>query len=432
MSLKSRLFQLSALGIAATTLFADAKDKKENNVIPSDRMTAPATIPSHSAKQSNAPEKTQNTPPTLASEKITNQIQATPQNNTSDKSSIKTTPSVSRPMNKAELEQFMQTQEYKNWRDNLAKKWLLGMSGSVSEGFCPWGYMCTKNKLTIGHGIAETSGKDFSTFALYFEDGSKMKEEQVDDYFKQVKKKSPTKRNAGRVAHSIELQGATSKIAGMRYEDSISESTQTVRNFIDIFYRRAYLERGIDFMKEPYAVQMLATDISYQVGPDNFVSKWHNFMNAVKNKQYSKLINQVSTKERKDGKHNKARLNAKQLLAKLAVSQAQKDHTKSAELVRELYKIGANIYNLKYRGGHEPETIKNRLKKRDVGGFPADIQKMFNIDKDGKKVKKAKKQKSNAPLVNKVKKTKNQKVRKNKKQRKNNTAVQKRRRGGGR
>ena len=422
MSLKSRLIQLSSLGVAATTLFAVEKGKENTDIKSEPAIVAPALLD----KQTQTTTSENKTEP-ITEKRIVNSLQAI--ENIAAPSSAKTTsePTVqkqtvsvrdpNRKMTKAEVSQFMQSEEYKQWRDKLGERWLLGMSGSVSEGFCPWGYMCSKGVLTIGHGIAATNGMDFSKFPLYFEDGRKMTEKQVKQYFNQVKKREPKTANAKQVAHSVTIDGKPAKIAGMRYKDSLSIALTEVRNVIDTIYKRSYNEKDIDFMKEPYAVQMLAVDIGYQVGPDNFVSKWKNFLNSVKTKQYKKLIDQVSTKERADGKRNNRRHKSKLLLAKLSEAQAKNDQVKSQNIVNELYAVGANIYNLKFRAVHNPTNPNTKLKKREVGGFPSDTQKMFSIDAHGKPI---------------VLKTSKRKARANNKQSKNNVSLQKRRRGGGR
>lgn len=439
MSLKSRLMQLSAIGVATTTLFATPKDKNENDrkLAP---ITAPANIPAQpsdkaqkdptsqndeiqtsSLSQNNDVDTKQSVNPVSESEVTTNE-------NALSKETSQTQTEFKKPnrkMNEDELEAFMQTTEYTDWRDKLGKRWLLGMSHSVSEGFCPWGYMCSKGVLTIGHGIATTNGMDFSKFPLYFENGTRMTEKQISQYFDYVKRKAPTTKNAKEVAHSFKVKGSSSKIAGMRYKDSLQIATREVSSVIDTFYKLSYKNDGIDFMKEPYAVQMLATDIGYQVGPHNLVSKWPNFMNAIKNKKYHNLKNQVSTKEgtktvTKNGKkikvrqRNQARHTAKQLLAELAVAQATNDQIKCANITNELYMVGANIYNLKFRSAHNPRLPKT-LKKRDVGGFPKEVQKTFNIDEDGNK------------LVKKTTRSTKKNTRRGTRKRKNNMATQQRR-----
>ena len=107
-------------------------------------------------------------------------------------------------------------------------------------------------------------------------------------------------------------------------------------------------------------------------------------------------------------------------MAKLSEAQAKNDRIQSSNIVNELYAVGANIYNLKYRAVHNGNRPNLKLKKRDVGGLPKEVQQMFNVDKDGK------------PIVNKVPKKQKSKARSGNKNRKNNTALQKRRRGGGR
>ena len=104
-------------------------------------------------------------------------------------------------------------------------------------------------------------------------------------------------------------------------------------------------------------------------------------------------------------------------MAQLSEAQAKNDRVKSHNIVNELYAVGANIYNLKFRAVHNPHTPNIKLKKRDVGGFPEEIQRTFNIDAHGN------------PIVTKPSK---QKARSNNKQRKNNTPSKKRRRSGGR
>ena len=426
MSLKSRLIQLSSLGVAATTLFAVEKGKElQDNPQKEPAIVAPARLPDQI--QTTTSENISTTPTTNT---IVNDIQHIDNATQPTSSEITTEPAVQKQpvslrdsnhkMTKGEVTTFMQSEEYKQWRDKLGERWLLGMSGSVSEGFCPWGYMCSKGVLTIGHGIAATNGRDFSKFPLYFEDGTKMTEDQIKQYFRQVKKREPKTSNAKQVAHSVTIDGKPAKIAGMRYKDSLSIALTEVRSVIDTIYRRSYNEKGIDFMKEPYAVQILAVDIGYQVGPDNFVSKWKNFLNSVKNKQYKKLINQVSTKERADGKRNNRRHQSKLLLAQLSEAQAKNDQVKSHNIVNELYAVGANIYNLKFRAVHNPNNPNARLKKRESPGFPIEVQRMFNIDAHGN------------PIVTKTAKASKQKARANNNQRKNNLSAQKRRRGSGR
>ena len=424
MSLKHQILQLSALSMAATSLFGMPKNQEFNDIRGTDSLVMPVNLPKNPYTPSS--EKTQTEP---ATEKIINSTAFIKKEVSQPTASVPAeniqkepapTRDPNKKMNAEELEKFMQTDEYKNWRDKLGERWLIGMSGSVSEGFCPWGYMCSKGVLTIGHGIAATNGMDFSKFPLYFEDGTKMTENQVKQYFRQVKQKEPKTSNAKQVAYSVTIDGKPAKVAGMRYKDSLSIALTEVRSVIDTIYQRSYKEKGIDFMNEPYAVQMLVTDIGYQVGPDNFVSKWKNFLKAVKNKQYSKLTGQVSTKERADGKRNNRRHKSKVLLAKLSEAQAKNDRIQSSNIVNELYAVGANIYNLKYRAVHNGNRPNLKLKKRDVGGFPKEVQQMFNVDKDGK------------PIVNKVPKKQKSKARSGNKNRKNNTALQKRRRGGGR
>ena len=428
MSLKYQILQLSALSVAATSLFGMPTKNKEDikTDINASAITAPAELPKMPEKE----KKTETTP----DEKIINDVQfiqkiksqtQQPQVQTNQENKEIQEKSVSprdpdKKMTTAEVAQFMQTEEYKNWRDKLGERWLIGMSGSVSEGFCPWGYTCTKGVLTIGHGIAATNGMDFNKFPLYFEDGTKMTENQVEQYFNQVKKREPKTANAKQVAHSVIIDGKPAKVAGIRYRDSLSIALTEVRHVIDTIYSRAYNEKGIDFMREPFAVQILAVDIGYQVGPDNFVSKWKNFLGAVKNKKYNKLVNQISTKERADGKRNKKRHKSKLLLAQLSEAQATNNQTKASNIVNELYAVGANIYNLKYRAAHNPTNPYVKLKKRNVGGFPEHIQKEFNVDEHGN------------PIIKKAPKAAKQKARSNKKQRKNNTTLQKRRRSGGR
>ena len=294
MSLKSRLIQLSSLGVAATTLFAVEKGKElQDDLQKEPAIVAPARLPDQI--QTTTSENISTTPTTNT---IVNDIQHIDNATQPTSSEITTEPAVQKQpvslrdpnhkMTKEEVTTFMQSEEYKQWRDKLGERWLLGMSDSVSEGFCPWGYMCSKGVLTIGHGIAATNGMDFSKFPLYFEDGTKMTEDQIKQYFRQVKKREPKTANAKQVAHSVTIDGKPAKIAGMRYKDSLSIALTEVRSVIDTIYRRSYNEKGIDFMKEPYAVQILAVDIGYQVGPDNFVSKWKNFLSSVKNKQYQK------------------------------------------------------------------------------------------------------------------------------------------------
>ncbi|MBR5130718.1 MAG: hypothetical protein IKV03_05805 [Alphaproteobacteria bacterium] len=287
------------------------------------------------------------------------------------------------PMNKEEVIEFMKTETYKNWREKLGKSWLLGVSG-ISEGFCPWAYICSKGVLTIGHGIATTNGMDFSRFPLYYENGEKMTPEQVSAYLSTVKTKSPKSFEAAKQL------GKSMGIAGMKYKDSISIALTEVRDVIDTIYRRAYIEKGIDLMKEPRGVQILSVDIGYQVGQDNFINKWHNFLKAVKNKKYSLLSKQVSTKERADGKRNVKRHKTKLLLTQLATAQANNDNITIQNVVNELYMVGANIYNLKYRSGPPRSMPGFKLKKRETGGYPEELQKMFNIDKDGKPIVKEK------------------------------------------
>ncbi|MBO7257336.1 MAG: hypothetical protein J6V11_00165 [Alphaproteobacteria bacterium] len=424
MSLKYRILQLSAFSVAATSLFGMPKNKEFSDFKDSNTTVAPANLPENS--QITPTEKNS---PKSSPEKIVNTVQinteksqpihhAQPALEATKSTTFQRDPN--KKMTKDEVEQFMRTDEYKNWRDKLGERWLLGMSGSVSEGFCPWGYMCSKGVLTIGHGIAATNGMDFSKFPLYFEDGTKMTEDQVKQYFTQVKKREPKTSNAKQVAHSVIIDGKPTKVAGMKYKDSLSIALTEVRSVIDTIYQRAYNEKGIDFMNEPYAVQILATDIGYQVGPDNFVSKWKNFLKAVKNKQYSKLTAQVSTKERADGKRNNRRHKSKILLAKLSEAQAKGNQVQSNNIINELYAVGANIYNLKFRAVHNPHTPNIKLKKREVGGFPKEVQRMFNIDKDGK------------PIVTAVPKKQKSKARSGNKNRKNNANLQRRRKGGGR
>ena len=425
MSLKSRLIQLSSLGVAVTTLFAVEKDKEHTDIQNKSTVVAPANLP-----ESTQTATTENPPSTISDKRVVNSSQTIENTATPSLQEITTEPSIqkqpvstkdpNRKMTKEEVSQFMQSEEYKQWRDKLGERWLLGMSGSVSEGFCPWCYTCTKGILTIGHGLAATNGMDFSKLPLYFEDGTKMTQGQVKQYLRQVTNRKPKPSQSKQVAHSVTIDGKPAKIAGIKYKDSLSLALTEVRNVIDTIYSRSYNEKGIDFMKEPYAVQILAVDIGYQVGPDNFVAKWKNFLSAVQNKQYDKLIDQVGTKERADGKRNNRRHQSKLLLAQLSEAQAQNDRVKSHNIVNELYAVGANIYNLKFRAVHNPNNPNRKLKKRDVGGFPADIQKMFNIDAHGN------------PIVAKTPKTSTQKARSNNKQRKNNTSSQKRRRSGGR
>ena len=424
MSLKHQILQLSALSVAATSLFGMPKNQEFNDIRGTDSLVIPVNLPKNPHTPSS--EKTLTEPATeiivnstaFIKKEVSQPTASVPAEKIQKEETPKRDPN--KKMNAEELEEFMQTDEYKNWRDKLGERWLIGMSGSVSEGFCPWGYMCSKGVLTIGHGIAATNGMDFSKFPLYFEDGTKMTEDQVKQYFRQVKQKEPKTSNAKQVAHSVTIDGKPAKVAGMRYKDSLSIALTEVRSVIDTIYRRAYNEKDIDFMNEPYAVQMLVTDIGYQVGPDNFVSKWKNFLKAVKNKQYSKLTGQVSTKERADGKRNNRRHKSKVLLAKLSEAQAKNDRIQSSNIVNELYAVGANIYNLKYRAVHNGNRPNLKLKKRDVGGLPKEVQQMFNVDKDGK------------PIVNKVPKKQKPKARSGNKNRKNKAALQKRRRGGGR
>ena len=107
-------------------------------------------------------------------------------------------------------------------------------------------------------------------------------------------------------------------------------------------------------------------------------------------------------------------------MAKLSEAQAKNDRIQSSNIVNELYAVGANIYNLKYRAVHNANRPNLKLKKRDVGGLPKEVQQMFNVDKDGK------------PIVNKVPKKQKSKTRSGNKNRTNKATLQKRRRGGGR
>ena len=126
MSLKYQILQLSALSVAATSLFGMPQKKEFNDIKGIDSLVMPVNLPKNPYTPSS--EKTLTEP---SDEKIVNSTAFIKKEVSQPASPVPAEKIQKEPvpkrdpnhkMDKAELEQFMQTDEYKNWRDTLGER----------------------------------------------------------------------------------------------------------------------------------------------------------------------------------------------------------------------------------------------------------------------------------------------------------------------
>ncbi|MGN1063475.1 MAG: hypothetical protein ACI4QM_04055 [Alphaproteobacteria bacterium] len=262
-----------------------------------------------------------------------------------------------------ELATYMDSDEYKDRRDQIIAKWL-PMAETVSEGYYPYGYKDTEGYPTIGIGTCFETATGITLddipirYQKDYQDGRELTLEEKKEYVTAIR--NNTRRKGESDYKAGKRLADEKKIAGITKTEALWLCVLEARPILDRIYKRAYLEKDVDLLKESFPVQILSMDISYQIGSGGLM-KFKNFWKSIYKRQYTLLQKEISVNE--GAAHNKERHKLKLYLAQKAASyDPEGPETQPANQLED-----AQIDFIKYRVTPERVVL---LKKRNRTKHP--------------------------------------------------------------